>query len=69
LSSRPQQALSMPYAHVYGEATLAGHASAVSIPTHHFLAAGVIEIIWDILQKESQVIELAKSSPDSSSRR
>jgi hypothetical protein len=51
----------MPFAHVYGEATLAGRASAVSIPTHHFPAAGAIEIICEIVQKGSQFIELTES--------
>ena len=51
----------MPFAHVDEEAALAGRAPAVSIPTHHFPAAGVIEIIWDILQKGSQLIELPES--------
>ena len=64
--SSPQATVAVPLAHVDAEATLAGRAPAVSLSTttHQFPAAEVIEIIWDILQKGSQVIELAESSPD-----
>jgi hypothetical protein len=44
LASMPQQALSMPFAHVHGEATLAGSASAISgsaMPFKHPPASAV----------------------------
>jgi hypothetical protein len=54
----PQETLPMPFAHVNGTTTLAGRATAVNMPTHHFTAAEVVEIIWDTRQKENQMIDL-----------